>query len=198
MDDTELMVVDPFDLFVQWFAEAKKSEPDYPDAMSLATIGPDNFPSIRIVLLKDFSRDGFTFYTNFTSQKGREILANPKVCLNFHWKSLQKQVRITGIANQVNDDTADKYFASRPRTSQLGAWASKQGQSMPDRFALEKRVAKYTAKFGVGPVPRPPFWSGFCVTPIKIEFWHEKPFRLHERILFTNHQGKWEPTRLFP
>lgn len=198
MDDTALMSVDPFYLFTEWYEEAKKAEQDYPDAMSVASLGPDNFPSIRIVLMKDFSREGFVFYTNLTSQKGREILANSKVCLNFHWKSLQKQIRITGVAKQVSDETADKYFASRPRTSQLGAWASKQGQPMQDRFALEKRVAKYTAKFGLGPVPRPPFWSGFCVAPTKIEFWHEKPFRLHERILFTATEGKWEPSRLFP
>jgi pyridoxamine 5'-phosphate oxidase len=194
-DDT---LKNPFTLFTQWYEEAQSKEFDCPDAMTVASVGSDGFPSVRVVLMKDFSSEGFIFYTNLKSQKAQAIINNPKVCLNFHWKSTKKQVRITGIAQPVSDLVANQYFSSRPRTSQLGAWASKQSQEMPDRFALEKRVIEFTAKFGLGPIPRPEFWSGFCVVPEKIEFWHEKPYRLHERIVYIQTPLGWQPHRLFP
>lgn len=198
MDQLEMTSKNPFDLFSEWFKEAKESESEFPEAMTLATVGEDCTPSIRVVLMKDFSSEGFIFYTNLTSQKAREIKMNPRVCLNFHWKSLKKQIRISGVAQPVSAEIADTYFASRPRVSQLGAWASRQSEKMPDRFSLEKRLAKYTAKFGLGAIERPEFWSGFCVVPEKIEFWHEKPFRLHERIVYIQSAGEWTPHRLYP
>jgi pyridoxamine 5'-phosphate oxidase len=198
MGQSEMTPIDPFKLFTEWFEEAQREEPEFPEAMNIASVGEDGTPSLRVVLMKDFSSKGFVFYTNLKGQKGQEIVKNPKVCLNFHWKTLRKQIRITGEAQMVSTEMADRYFASRPRVSQLGAWASKQSQEMPDRFSLEKRLALYTAKFGVGPIPRPDFWTGFCVVPLKIEFWHEKPFRLHERVLYHFTSGQWISQRLFP
>ena len=198
MGQSKLTPLNPFNLFSEWFEEAKKHESEFPEAMTIASVSEEGIPSLRVVLMKDFSSKGFVFYTNFKGQKGQEILKNPNICLNFHWKTLQKQVRITGVAVPLTAEIADQYFASRPRVSQLGAWASKQSQEMPDRFSLEKRLATYTAKFGIGAIPRPPFWSGFCVVPKKIEFWRELPFRLHERVLYVLSEEEWVPHRLFP
>lgn len=188
----------PFTLFREWFAEATHSESDYPDAMSLATVNNEGRPSSRIVLLKAFDEQGFVFYTNLKSRKGRELEGNKYVSACFHWKSLKKQVRIEGAVERVSDETADAYFASRPRLSQIGAWASIQSQPLPEPLALEKRVAQYTLKFNVGKVPRPDFWSGYRIVPEAIEFWHEKEFRLHDRITFKKVNDQWQSTALFP
>lgn len=188
----------PFEQFAAWFAEAQKSEPNDPNAMNLATATPDGKPSSRMVLLKDFDSRGFVFYTNLESRKGLELLKNPNVALNFHWKSLRKQVRIEGAAEPVSDEEADAYYQSRPRGSRIGAWASEQSRPMEGMFVLERRVAEFTAKFGVGEVPRPPHWSGFRVVPQNIEFWSDGKFRLHERLVYHRHQDKWQTERLFP
>lgn len=188
----------PFELFEQWYEKSKKSEPEYPDAFTLSTLGLDGYPNGRIVLLKDFSVRGFVFYTNYESQKGQEILAHSKVSMCFHWKTQNRQVRIVGEAVPVSDQEADEYFATRPRLSQIGAWASKQSQPLESRFELEKRVAEYTARFHVGKIPRPPHWSGFCVSPVRMEFWDERPFRLHDRLVFTRLGDVWKTQRIFP
>lgn len=189
----------PFDLFREWLADAEKTEPNDPNAMALATVGADGMPSVRMVLLKGFDEQGFVFYTNLASQKGQELTAHPKAALCFHWKSLKRQVRVEGLVTPVSEEEADAYFASRARDSRIGAWASKQSQRMDGRFELEQRVAKYALKFNIGKVPRPPFWSGFRITPQKIEFWRDKPFRLHERNVFTRTaEGGWETSILFP
>lgn len=189
----------PFDLFREWLADAEKTEPNDPNAMALATVGADGMPSVRMVLLKGFDEQGFVFYTNLSSQKGHELAAHPKAALCFHWKSLKRQVRVEGLVTPVSEEEADAYFASRARDSRIGAWASKQSQRMDGRFELEQRVAKYALKFNIGKVPRPPFWSGFRITPQKIEFWRDKPFRLHERNVFTRTaEGGWETSILFP
>jgi pyridoxamine 5'-phosphate oxidase len=191
--------LDPIKVFEEWYSLAQASESDYPDAMSLATSSPDGFPHVRIVLMKAFDERGFTFYTNLGSAKSQELIANPRAALCFHWKSLKKQVRIEGIVEPVSDEEADEYFASRPRVSQLGAWASKQSQALESRLALEKRVAEFTAKFHIGKIPRPDFWSGYRLKPTRIEFWEEKPFRLHDRIVHTRtSEGEWTNTRLYP
>lgn len=190
---------DPFELFRIWLADAEKTEPNDPNAMSLATVGEDGMPSLRMVLLKGFDEAGFVFYTNLASQKGRELAAHPKAALCFHWKSLKRQVRVEGLVTPVSEAEADAYFASRARGSRIGAWASKQSQPMQGRFELEQRVAKYALKFNIGTIPRPPFWSGFRITPSKIEFWRDKPFRLHERNLYTRQpDGSWATATLFP
>ncbi len=190
--------VDPLNLFGQWFEEAKKSETAFPDAMTLATCDQNHQPHVRVVLLKAFDARGFVFYTNLESNKSREIQQNKRASLNFYWKSLQKQIRIEGECELVASDEADQYFATRPRVSQLGAWASEQSRPMPDAWALEKRIAEVTLKFHVGHVPRPDFWSGYRVQPHFMEFWHEKPFRLHERVSYQKQNGIWTPTRLYP
>ena len=190
---------DPFSLFAKWMSEAEASEPNDPNAMAVATADAQGRPSIRMVLLKDFDPLGFVFYTNFESRKGRELLANPHAALLFHWKSLKRQVRIEGAVSVVSDAEADAYFASRARTSQIGAWASSQSRELQGRFELEKRVAEYTAKFGFGAVPRPPHWSGFRVAAERMEFWQDKPFRLHDRAVYTRAEdGGWTVTHLFP
>ena len=191
---------EPLALFEQWFAEAGKSEPNDPNAMSLATVDADGLPDVRMVLLKGADERGFVFYTNEESAKGREIAASPKAALLFHWKSLRRQVRLRGPVVLVSDEEADAYFKSRPRDSRIGAWASQQSRPLESRFALEKQIAYYAAKFGVGEVPRPPYWRGFRLFPLAIEFWRDRPFRLHDRALFTREAASavWRRQRLYP
>ena len=190
---------DPLQLFSNWFEEAKQKEESLPDAVALATAGLDLMPQVRMVLLKGFDQRGFVFYTNLESHKGLQLQENPQAALCFHWKSLDKQVRVEGSIEQVSDDDADAYFASRARDSQIGAWASKQSRELNNRLELEKRVARYALKFGVSKVPRPEFWSGYCLRPQRIEFWEQRPFRLHSRIQFTRtSEGGWDTVKLFP
>ena len=189
---------DPFSLFSTWMAEAEKSEPNDPNAMALATADTQGRPSVRMVLLKGVDQGGFVFYTNLQSRKGEELAANPHVALLFHWKSLKRQVRIEGPAQPVTPEEADSYFASRARTSQIGAWASTQSRPLQGRFELEKRVAEFTAKFGFGAVPRPPHWSGYRVVPERLEVWQVRPFRLHDRFIYERAGDGWTVTHLFP
>ena len=188
----------PIELFSAWMAEAEKSESLEPDAMALATVDAAGVPSVRMVLLKAWGTDGFVFYTNLESRKSHDISENPKAALCFYWKSLRRQVRIEGSVEPVDERTADAYFATRPRGSQIGAWASRQSRPLDGRFALEREVAKYTAKFGVSSVPRPPFWSGFRVVPERIEFWSYGRFRLHDRIVYCRDGTSWRGERLYP
>ncbi len=189
---------DPIARFAAWLEEAKAGEPNDPEAMAVATVGPDGMPSVRMVLLKAFDARGFVFYTNHESKKGRQALAHRKAALLFHWKSLRRQVRIEGAVEVVTEAEADAYFRSRPRGSQIGAWASDQSRPLDGRWTLEKRIAEYTLKFGVGPIPRPPHWSGFRVIPALIEFWHDRPFRLHERLVHIREGSGWRTERQFP
>ncbi len=191
---------DPFGLFAQWLADAEKNEVNDPNAMTLATVDESGLPDARMVLLKGVDDRGFVFYTNTGSAKGRELIATPKAALVFHWKSLRRQVRVRGPVENVTDAEADEYFASRPRLSQIGAWASQQSTPLEGRFALETAVAKTTAKYAIGTVPRPPHWTGFRIVPVSIEFWHDRPFRLHDRVVFRrdNPETAWGTTRLFP
>ncbi len=189
---------DPFAQFADWMADAEKSEPNDPNAVAVASVDADGMPNVRMVLLKGFDQNGFVFYTNFESNKGREILGSMKAALCFHWKSLRRQIRVRGHVEVVSDEEADAYFASRPRGSRIGAWASKQSRPLESRLALEKAVAEFTLKHAVGEIPRPPYWSGFRIKPITIEFWHDRPFRLHDRILFTRADDGWQKSRLYP
>lgn len=189
---------DPIELFRAWLREATQSEPSDSTAVALATADADGKPSVRMVLLKDVDARGFVFYTNLDSRKGRELRANPRAALCFHWKSLGRQVRVEGSIAPVADAEADAYFASRDRSSRIGAWASRQSQPLESRFALEKRVAEFTAKFHVGNVPRPEFWSGFRLAPEAIEFWQERPFRLHDRTVYHRQGDAWTTIKLYP
>ena len=191
---------EPFSLFAEWLKDAEKSEPNDPNAMTLATVDEEGLPNARMVLLKDFDALGFVFYTNFESQKGQELLATGKAALVFHWKSLRRQVRVRGLVEQVTAAEADAYFASRPRDSRIGAWASAQSRPLEGRFALEASVAMHTAKYAMGDVPRPAHWSGFRIKPLSIEFWHDRPFRLHDRVVFRRAAPdvKWEKAKLYP
>jgi pyridoxamine 5'-phosphate oxidase len=189
---------EPYSLFETWLKEAEAAEVNDPNALALATVDEHGMPNVRMVLLKGFDRDGFVFYTNLESRKGRELLGQKKAAMVFHWKSLRRQVRVRGNVELVSDVEADAYYDSRPRGSRIGAWASKQSRPLESRFALEKAVAEYTVKFGVGAIPRPPYWSGFRLKPVSIEFWHDRPFRLHDRIEFVRQGDGWEKIRMYP
>jgi len=191
---------EPLRLFAAWFAEAERAEPVNPDAMALATVDAGGMPNARMVLLKGFDERGFVFYTNLESVKGHEVAVAPQAALTFYWKTLQRQVRARGAVEPVAAAEADAYFATRSRMAQIGAWASKQSSALESRLAFEKAVARYSAKFVVGAVPRPPHWSGYRVVPQEIEFWQERPFRLHDRIAFTRSTpaAPWRKTRLYP
>jgi pyridoxamine 5'-phosphate oxidase len=189
---------EPYSLFGTWLKEAEASEPNDPNALALATVDADGMPNVRMVLLKGFDKDGFVFYTNYESQKGEELLGQKKAAMVFHWKSLRRQVRVRGDIETVSDAEADAYFETRARGSRIGAWASKQSRPLESRFALEKAVAEYTIKFGIGHIPRPAHWSGFRLKPVSIEFWADRPFRLHDRMEFTRAEEGWEKVRMYP
>ncbi len=189
---------DPVALFEAWMAEAAASEPNDANAVCLATATPEGRHSARMVLLKGVDTSGFVFYTNLESRKGEELTANPFAALCFHWKSLRRQVRVEGAVELVGAEEADAYYASRARGSRIGAWASRQSRPLEGRFALEKAVAEYTLKFGLGEIPRPPYWSGFRLLPARIELWRDMPFRLHERRVFHRVEQRWEMEMLYP
>ena len=208
VDETETILMEsqfetedsPFALFGTWLAEAERAEINDPNAMALATVDETGLPNVRMILLKGWDETGFVFYTNLESVKGREVLASRKAAICMHWKSLRRQVRLRGPVSQVSDAEADEYYGSRPRGSRIGAWASKQSRPLEGRFALEKAVAEYTARYGVGNVPRPGHWSGFRIAPVEIEFWQDRRFRLHDRFRFSREtpDGPWHKTRLYP
>ncbi|MDR3497865.1 MAG: pyridoxamine 5'-phosphate oxidase [Parvibaculum sp.] len=187
-------------MFQDWLEKARVSELNDPNGMALATVDETGLPDVRMVLLKAADEQGFVFYTNLESAKGRELAANAKAALCFHWKSLRRQIRVRGLVTRVSDAEADEYFASRPRQSQIGAWASRQSRPLESRFELEREVARYVAKFGLGKVPRPPHWSGFRIVPVSMEFWRDRPFRLHDRLVFEREtpDEPWRTSRRFP
>lgn len=188
---------DPFDLFALWLADAEASEPNDPGAMTLVTVA-DGKPSARMVLLKAWDRRGFVFYTNFESRKALELEGNPNAALLFHWKSRRRQIRIEGPAGIVTEAEADAYFASRPRRSQIGAWASDQSRPLPGREVFEQRIAEAEARFAGGAVPRPPHWSGWRIAPDRFEFWEDRHYRLHDRAVFEQAGEGWRTERLYP
>jgi pyridoxamine 5'-phosphate oxidase len=192
---------DPLEFFEEWYADAADAEAYDPTAMALATVDRDGMPDVRMVLLKGWGEDGFVFYTNLDSKKGQDLATNPKAALCFHWKKLARQVRIRGDVVPVGKDVADAYFASRDRGSRIGAWASKQSRPLESRFALEKEVARYTARFGVSAIERPDFWDGFCLVPQSIEFWQHRDHRLHDRAIYerdAGQSGDWSSEWLYP
>src|SRR5689334_14394541 len=191
---------DPMGLFAAWFGEAAKNEPHEAEAMALATVDDTGRPNVRMVLLKAADPRGFVFYTNTESAKGRELAAHASAALCFHWKSIRRQVRVRGTVSPVSEEEADAYFATRPKDSQIGAWASAQSRPMEARFAFEREIAKYAAKYALARVPRPAYWSGFRVTPLEIEFWRNRPFRLHDRLVYRRDSANapWRTVRLFP
>ena len=194
----EMRTRDPIAIFEEWLAEAEEREPNDPTAMSLATVDGEGRPSVRMVLLKGVDQRGFAFYTNVDSRKGQELALRRQVALCFHWKSLRRQVRVEGTVEPVGTDEADAYFASRARESQVGAWASDQSRPLDSRETLEARAAEVEARFAGRPVPRPPNWSGFRVVPVAIEFWRDRPHRLHDRVRFTRMDDGWATERLYP
>jgi pyridoxamine 5'-phosphate oxidase len=191
---------EPFELFAAWLKDATASETRDPTAMTLATVDGDGAPNARMVLLKGVDARGFVFYTNMDSQKGRELDTHPRAALVFHWKSINRQVRVRGPVERVTDVEADTYFATRPKQAQIGAWASKQSSPLESKLAFEKAVALYAAKYALGTVPRPPNWSGYRIVPMLMEFWHDRPFRLHDRVEFRRDSlgGSWQKQRLYP
>jgi pyridoxamine 5'-phosphate oxidase len=195
--DSSSEPVDPYSCFHAWMAEAKASEINDPNAMSLATSTLDGTPSVRIVLMKRLDAEGFAFYTNRESHKGRELLANPRAALCFHWKTLQRQVRVEGTIRELAREDVVQYFHSRQRMSQIGAWASQQSRPLDSRATLEERTREYEAKFP-GEVPLPDYWTGFVLMPKSIEFWQERPARLHDRVVFLRVGDAWERERLYP
>ncbi|MEZ6022242.1 MAG: pyridoxamine 5'-phosphate oxidase [Hyphomonadaceae bacterium] len=200
-DDAALFAErEPFALFERWFREAKEKEPSDPNAMALATVDESGMPDVRMVLMKSFEQGGFTFYTSAESAKGVQLAHNAHAALVFHWKSLGRQVRVRGVVSFVADADADAYFKSRDRGARLGAWASIQSRPLEDRLALEKRIAEYALKYGVGEVPRPPYWRGYRLTPLAFEFWRNGLFRLHDRLVFTRGEpnAAWTKGRLYP
>ena len=200
-DDATLFAEnEPFALFERWFKEAKEKEPNDPNGMALATADASGFPDVRMVLMKSFEDGGFVFYTNAESAKGAQLAENQRAAIVFHWKSLRRQVRARGVISFVSDVEADAYFKSRDRGARLGAWASAQSRPLEDRLALEKRIAEYALKYGVGEVPRPAHWRGYKLTPLSFEFWRDRPFRLHDRLTFTREAPgePWRKARLYP
>lgn len=193
-----LTAEDPMALFADWMREATEKEPNDPNAMCLSTVDAEGLPDARMVLLKGVDPRGFVFFTNTQSAKGRELAANPRCALTFHWKSLRRQIRVRGDIEPVSSAEADAYFATRARSAQIGAWASDQSAPLEDRLALEKKIAKVGLKFGLGAVPRPPHWSGYRVLPVSLEFWRDRPFRLHERLVFHRAGDGWTTERLYP
>lgn len=190
----------PLELFNEWLKQAENSEPNDPSAMALASVDESGLPNVRMVLMRRHDERGFCFFTNFESDKGEELLSQQKAAAVFHWKTLRKQIRIRGLVEEVSAEEADEYFYTRPRGSRIGAYASKQSRPLESRFALEKAVARYTAKFGTGNIARPDYWSGFRIKPLSIEFWSDGKFRLHDRIRFDREtvDDAWESVRLYP